>query len=162
MGVSCVWHFMILHEHHIKTTCIVGIGNPLRSDDGIGAYVCTLIEEKKLPGLHAITTQQLDTGMLEELTGFNRVLFIDAAVNTKKISIQPITKENALPQSFSHHINVAMLAGLAEQLYAAKTQFYVCAIPVQNFKLGNTLSKTAKKNAAAAAALIGKWVASNN
>jgi hydrogenase maturation protease len=162
MAVSCEGYAMSLHEHHTKTTCIAGIGNPLRSDDGVGAYVCALLEEKKLSGVNLITTQQLDTGMLEELTGFNQVLFIDAAVNTKKISILPITKENTQPQSFSHHINIAMLAGLAEQLYAAKTKFFVCAIPVQNFELGNTISKAAKKNAAEAAALICKWVASNN
>lgn len=146
---------------HTNTTCIVGIGNPLRTDDGIGAYVCTLLEEKRIPGVHVISTQQLDTSMLEELIGFNRVIFVDAAVNIKSISFDLLSREKHHPASFSHHINAAMLAGLAEQLYAAKTQFYVCAIPAANFTMGKPMSQKAKKNATEAVALIQAWIAGN-
>ena len=37
-----------------KKICIVGIGNPLRSDDGLGAYVCEHIEDINLPMLKKV------------------------------------------------------------------------------------------------------------
>lgn len=147
---------------HMTNTCIVGIGNTLRSDDGAGAYVCEKLAQKNIPGVHVITTHQLDTNMIEELIGFTQVIFVDASMDAKDVSLQQITKDNTQPQSFSHHINAAMLAGLADQLYAAKTKFYICAVPAINFNLGNTLTKETKKNATKAVALVFKWISSNN
>lgn len=69
-----------------KRTCIVGIGNPLRSDDGVGAYICQLLEEKNLPGVSIISTQQLDIGIAEELSKFDNVIFVDASLEEEAIS----------------------------------------------------------------------------
>ena len=68
-----------------KKICVVGIGNPLRSDDGIGEYVCKKILEKKIPNLSVIVTQQLDMGISEELSEFDSVIFGDASENEKEI-----------------------------------------------------------------------------
>ena len=147
---------------HIRSTCIVGIGNPLRADDGIGAYVCDLIHAKQLPGVHTITTQQLDTAMIEELTGFDEVIFADAAINTVIINIDLITENSAVTQPLSHHINAVLFAKLAQQLYAATTKFYICAIPAGNFELGKKISTKAKSNATKAAALLIARITSNH
>lgn len=148
--------------NHTRTACIVGIGNPLRSEDGIGAYVCELINAKHLPGVHTITTQQLDTSMIEELTGFDAVIFVDAAVNTGKISLILISEGSTVTQPLSHHINAVLFAKLAQQLYATATQFYLCTIPATNFELGKKLSVKAKSNATKAAALLIARITSNH
>jgi hypothetical protein len=57
-------------DGHKKRTCITGIGNTLRSDDGVGTYVSRLIEEKNLEGVTVIIVQQLHIGMTEDLTKF--------------------------------------------------------------------------------------------
>jgi hydrogenase maturation protease len=147
---------------HIPNTCIVGIGNTLRSDDGVGAYVCETLAKQSITGVHIITSLQLDTNMIEELIGFDQVIFVDAAIDTAEVTLQQITKEHTSPQSFSHHINAAMLARLAEQLYEAKTKFYICAVPGFNFELGNTISKQAKKNATKAVAFVQARITSNH
>lgn len=149
-------------HHHPLTTCIVGIGNPLCGDDGVGAYVCELINAKQLPGVHTIATQQLDTAMIEELTGFDEVIFVDAAIHTTKINIDPITENSAVTQPLSHHINAVLFAKLAQQLYAATTQFYICAIPATNFELGKKITVKAKSNATKAAALLIARITSNH
>src|SRR5512144_619732 len=100
-------------------TCIVGIGNTLRSDDGAGWHVCALLEEKKMPGVSIITTQQLDTAVLEELVKFTNVIFVDASQEEETILFQLITNKVHPSQPSSHQINTTMLAGLAQQLYAA-------------------------------------------
>lgn len=145
-----------------KRTCIVGIGNSIRSDDGVGAYVCQLMEEKNLPGVTLITTQQLDIGMTEDFTKFDRVIFVDASLKDETISLQPLSLDNGQSQSFSHYINAAMLVSLAQQLYSTNTRFYVCAIGANNFEMGNGLSSTTMSNANEAVSLLTEWIQSNN
>jgi hydrogenase maturation protease len=145
-----------------KTTCIVGIGNTLRSDDGAGAYAGHLLEEKKIPGVTVIITQQLDIAMAAELATFDQVIFIDAAIHEEGISFQPLTAANNSPQSFAHHINAAMLVSLAKQLYNTATQFYVCAIRAKNFEMGNELSEKTLQHTQKAAAIISEWIVSKD
>ncbi|MEP7111123.1 MAG: hydrogenase maturation protease, partial [Ferruginibacter sp.] len=98
-----------------KKFCIVGIGNSIRSDDGAGAYICQQLEEKNLPGVTVIITQQLDIGMTEDFTKFEKVIFVDATLKDESITFRPLTLENNPPGSFSHHINAAMLVSLARR-----------------------------------------------
>lgn len=158
-------HLFFMTEHggdiqagNTTTVCIVGIGNRLRADDGAGAYVCELIEEQHLPGVSFLITQQLDTALIEELIQFNSVIFVDAAVNVKGFSFLSISDIQQAPQSFSHHINAAMLAALAKQLFAANTQFYICAIGADNVEMGNQLSAITEANANDAMLFITEWI----
>ena len=144
-----------------KKIGIIGIGNTLRSDDGAGAYVCSLLEEKNLPAT-AIITQQLDIAMAEEFAKFDIVILVDAAANETAFSFEPLHTTPQQPQSSSHHINAAMLAGLAKQLFATKTQFYLCAIGATNFEMGTTLSEKTKQHATDAAAMLLNWIKTND
>ena len=155
-------HSEDIHHGNTTTICIVGIGNRLRADDGVGAYVCELIEKQQLPGVSFVITQQLDTVLIEELIQFNSVIFIDAAVNSKGLSFLPVADMQQAPQSFSHHINAAMLVGLAKELFAARTQFYICAIGIDNIEMGNQLSAITKANANDAVVFITEWIQNNN
>ena len=144
-----------------KKICIIGIGNTLRSDDGAGAYVCDLLQQRDLP-VTIINTLQLDIAMAEELGEFNTVIFIDAAIDEENFSFTALTTVNSQPQSFTHHINAAMLMQLAQQLFKASTQFYVCAVGATDFEMGNNLSKKTRYNAGNAATFISRWILSNN
>jgi len=149
-------------DAHKKRTCITGIGNTLRSDDGVGAYVCRLMEEKNLEGVTVIITQQLDLAMTEDLTKFDTVIFVDASPKDETISFKLLALENNQPQSFSHHINAAVLAGLAKILYSANTRFYICAVGGTNFEMGNILSEKAMSNALESVSFLTDWIQSNN
>lgn len=47
-------------------TCLVAIGNPLRSNDGVAACVGKIIEEINLPAVTIIATQQLNIAMAQD------------------------------------------------------------------------------------------------
>jgi hydrogenase maturation protease len=145
-----------------QSTCIVGIGNTLRSDDGVGDYVCQLIDAKQLPGVSTTSIQQLDTTITATLVTFHRVIFVDASVNAATVLFQPLATGDEQPQSFSHHVNAAMISGLAEKLYSANTQFYICAIGATNFEMGNQLSEKTCNNAHAAVSLLTEWILLNS
>jgi hydrogenase maturation protease len=149
-------------DNKTQSTCIVGIGNTLRSDDGVGHYVCQLLDAKQLPGVSTISTQQLDTTITAALATFARVVFVDASVNAATVLFQSLATGDEQTQSFSHHVNAAMIASLAGKLYSANTQFYICAIGATNFEMGNQLSEKTWSNADAAVSLLSEWILLNS
>jgi len=144
-----------------KSTCIIGIGNVLRGDDGVGQYVADKIENNHLTGITVITTQQLDMGLAEELSSFDTVLFIDASLDENTFSFLPLMPDKHPPQSFSHHVNASVIVSLTQQLFSTPTQFYICAIGASNFEMGNGISEATKANADAAIAAITNWLEAN-
>ena len=144
-----------------KKICIVGIGNPLRSDDGLGAYVCEQIEDINLPVVSVITKHQLDTGMTEELSKFKKVIFIDASVKNETISLKRLPLKDNYPESSSHQVNPNTLVKLAKKLYPTKTQFYMCTIGGNNFEMGNRISEQSLNYAHEAVSLLVEWIKSN-
>lgn len=144
-----------------KSTCIIGIGNILRGDDGVGKYVADQIENNHLPGITVITTLQLDMGLAEDLSKFDIVLFIDASLNESTFSFLPLMPDNHPPQSFSHQVNASVIVSLTHKLFLPNTQFYMCAIGANNFEMGNGISAATKANANAAIAAITNWLEAN-
>ena len=67
-------------------TAILGFGNPVRSDDGVGCYVVEQLHER-LPSevLEAITLLDMGTSAFEvlfQLQGHRRIVFVDAVINS--------------------------------------------------------------------------------
>ncbi len=142
-----------------KSTCIVGIGNPLRSDDGVGACICRLLEEKNLQDVTFITTQQLDIGIAEDFSKFDRVVLVDASVNETAFSFMPLVQDfNPQTQSFSHQINAGILYGLTQQLFSTNTRFFICAIGANDFEMGDQLSEKTISNALEAVSMLTEWI----
>jgi hydrogenase maturation protease len=143
----------------LKTLCVLGIGNTLRSDDGIGANVCRQLEKLNLESTTIHVIHQLQTEWLDELAGFNTVLIIDAAVNeSDDINILPINRSVSISSNISHHININLLADLMTTMNNSRVHFYACAIPGENFDFGETLSAKGKKNAERALEMIRVWL----
>jgi len=145
-------------QKSIPSICIVGIGNPLRTEYCIGVYTIDLINIKQLPGVHTIATQQLDSAMIEELSGFNEIVFVDAAVNTSTIKFEQITDDSTTPQDLSHHITAVLFTKIAQQLYSSSTQFYICTIPADHLDIGKKLSKKSTSTASKAVTLLTAWI----
>jgi hydrogenase maturation protease len=152
--------FIFMNSTNVNnvSTCIVGIGNTFRSDDGAGAYVCSLLEQQCLQNVTVTTIHQPDILLAEELAKFETVIFIDAAEKEAHFSFHELSSSMHSPASFTHYINTAMLATLTKQLYKATTQFYICAIGATNFEMGNELTQKAKHNASDAVAFISDWL----
>jgi hydrogenase maturation protease len=151
----------LLKPAHCNNIAIVGIGNPIRSDDGLGAYICEQIDEINLPCVTVIIKHQLDIGLTEELSKFNKVIFIDASIKAETISLQPLNLRKKYPQPQSHSVHPAVLAGLAKKLYAAKTKFYICTVGGYSFEIGNKLSEVSMNYAHEAVSLLAEWIKSN-
>lgn len=143
----------------IKNNILVaGIGNTLRGDDGIGAYVCSLIDKAGIAAVQTLVVQQLHTELVEDFLQFDAIVIVDASVSTADVSFHPLIKNELQPVSSSHHVNASLLAALAQQLYQKELAIMVCAVKGSNFDMGEGLSATAKKNADTAFDSICKWI----
>ncbi len=64
----------------MNPTLIIGLGNPLRGDDGIGVRVAQALAEQKLPpGVDVVDGGTQGLGIVNLLQGRQRVIFVDAA-----------------------------------------------------------------------------------
>jgi len=61
---------------------VIGYGNSLRRDDGVGPRVAEAIEELQLPGVRTLVCQLLTPEFANPIARARRVIFVDAAVNT--------------------------------------------------------------------------------
>jgi len=64
----------------VKKTLIVGLGNPLLGDDGVGWIVAEHLREKQLlsPDVEIDTLALGGIGLMERLIGYQRAIIIDA------------------------------------------------------------------------------------
>ena len=60
---------------------LVGLGNPLMSDEGVGARLVAEIENRCLapPGVEVLDLGTSGIGVLHAIAGRNKVLFVDCA-----------------------------------------------------------------------------------
>ncbi|MDP4262812.1 MAG: hydrogenase maturation protease [Bacteroidota bacterium] len=144
-------------EHKIG---VVGIGNTLRGDDGIGAYICLQIDGWNMEGVTTFVTQQLHTGLIDDLLPFDFIILADAAVTGGPVVFYPLKKDESQPVSSSHHINANLLVSLAQRLHGKELPVMICAVKGENFDMGNQLSPSAVTNANRAINIIRYWIES--
>ncbi|MBL7110390.1 MAG: hydrogenase maturation protease [Bacteroidales bacterium] len=106
-----------------KTVLVLGIGNDILTDDGIGPRIVRQLEKDTPPSLFAFQTATVGgLEILEMITGYREVLFIDAIKTRDGI---PGTIYYLTPESFKetlhltnlHDINFLNALKLGEKLH---------------------------------------------
>ncbi|MBW1706416.1 MAG: hydrogenase maturation protease [Deltaproteobacteria bacterium] len=84
---------------------ILGMGNPILSDDGVGLSIARKLE-KSLPGVDVSTTAMAGIDILDLIMGYDQVFLIDASI-AKKGAPGEVTRfdheENGALHLFSSH-----------------------------------------------------------
>ena len=143
-------------EHQVggleeMTTLVIGYGNTLRGDDGVGYRVAEAVVDWRLDGVKALPCHQLTPELVEEMIEVQQVLFVDAAI--AQPNSQPDSQSNSQPgitlESLSpdegvpfttHTATPSALLALAQWLYQVTPIAYQLTIPAITFDLGETLS----------------------
>ena len=99
-----------------RRTVVIGYGNPLRQDDGIGWRAAELLEQALPAGsAEIIQCHQLTGELAANLEDAAMVIFLDAACDQKpgEISSAPVYAEGAVV--WSHYLSPGQLLSLGEQ-----------------------------------------------
>ncbi len=129
----------------MKRTVILAWGNDFHQDDGAGRRAATVLRELNLPNTDLHDFNQLVPEHAELLLEADRVIFLDAfpAEPGQGALLLPLHDQAAirLPRScFGHAIQPVEVATLAADLYGAKPEAWLAAIPGFHFDLGEDLS----------------------
>lgn len=125
---------------------IIGYGNPLRGDDGLGQAAALLVEEAlaadpDAPLAEVITCHQLTPELAEVVSKATRAIFIDADADGTPgaIRCQAVTAVSG-QGSLVHHLTPAALLGLAAALYGKSPPATLFSVGGESFAHGLTLS----------------------
>jgi hydrogenase maturation protease len=127
-------------------TLILGYGNTLRKDDGLGVYAAQTLTSLTLPAdVQIYTYQQLSPELSPTLAQVDHAIFIDAALASsgekpgtiKTRTLQPRTRQ---PGSITHHFDPETLLAMAETLYGHAPQATLFSVTAASFDLEEGLS----------------------
>lgn len=94
---------------------LIGYGNPLRGDDGLGPYLAERLEQ----GWEVLTPLQLMPELAEPISRASRVVFIDARVgkNAGEVICELVMPQASTPPAFTHNATPKSLLYSAQNLY---------------------------------------------
>jgi hydrogenase maturation protease len=142
----------------MKPAVVIGIGNSLRQDDGMGCWAARLLEEDLAPGIADITEcHQLTPELASKLENAPVVVFLDAAVNDVpgRVHFQNIHPQE--PGAWSHHLSPGQLVGLAGHVNGAAPPAFLISGGVLETDLGDKLTPLGEK-CAAHMAFLARWI----
>ena len=140
---------------------VIGYGNTLRSDDGVGYRVAEAIAEQveqgELSPVRSLSVHQLTPELADDIAQAERVIFVDAAApDALPLSdVQVTSVTPALPESqLGHSQDVRSLLHLAQQLYGRVPQADWLLVPAEQFDFGETFSAKTQRGFDQAIAII--------
>lgn len=124
----------------MDTLLIIGYGNPLRGDDGIGWHAARVLETR-FPTAQVVLCHQLTPELAVQMSDAERVIFIDASavgdVGTYEVQpILPIAEGTTL----SHIVSPSTLLTLTQGLYGTLPETLLVSVPGASFDYSETLS----------------------
>ena len=101
-------------------TLILGIGNPILADDGVGIKIAQKLKEEN-PALEMVETSEAGIALLDLITGYSKLIIIDSIKTEqgKPGELYKLDLEDLKPTvgSFSSHgIDIATVFELGQRL----------------------------------------------
>ncbi len=119
---------------------VIGYGNTLRSDDGVGPKVADALEALHLPGVEVLACDLLAPELAEPVSRANFAVFVDAAVDApREVQLRPLQPAES-SQLMAHSANPRTLLALARDVFGHAPRAWWLTIPAENLGIGEELS----------------------
>jgi hydrogenase maturation protease len=133
---------------------VLGYGNTLRGDDGVGPQVAEAAAELRLPGLEALACPQLTPELAEPVSRARRVLFVDAALDSpREVQLRELAPADS-SQVIAHAADPRTILALSRDVFGKFPQAWWLTIPIQRMDIGGQLSPLAKAGCSTAIKII--------
>jgi len=134
---------------------IIGYGNELRGDDGIGPRVTEAIAAANHPGVRVRAVCQLVPELAMELAEARMAIFVDAIADPDRITVElaPVGAEG-ITNWCTHTADPRTLLALARSVYGRAPEAWWLMVPGLNFDLGEGLSSVAEEGVRQAVAHV--------
>ena len=124
---------------------LIGYGNTLRGDDGLGPHVAERLAADLIPPDRRVACHELVPELVVPVSEADLVVFVDASRDRRpgEIACARIAPVPAGPQvAFSHALTPATLLALARDLYAASPTAWLLSVGAAAFDYTEGLSPT--------------------
>jgi hydrogenase maturation protease len=121
---------------------ILGYGNPLRSDDGLGWQVAVeQFRANRSPEVEILPCHQLTPELAPAVSRVETVIFIDCAHGGKpgEVSCQEVRSDFGV-STFTHHLTPAALLAMSSELFGASPRAYLLSIQGESYEPGDSFS----------------------
>ena len=123
---------------------VIGYGNTLRRDDGVGQKVAEAVAALNLPCVSVLACQQLVPELAEAISQAGGALFVDAAIDADGTAeLQEIEARSAEP-ILAHATDPRALLALAGQVFGHCPCAWSLTISVGDLSFGDGLSPRAE------------------
>ena len=123
---------------------IIGYGNTLRGDDGVGPRVAEAVGALGLPGVRTLVCQQLSPEHAAPISLARTVIFVDAAVDAPpEVRLRRLEPSDT-SQLMAHAADPRTMLALARDVFGHVPQAWWLTIPAVNMEFSETLSPEAE------------------
>jgi hydrogenase maturation protease len=119
---------------------VIGYGNTLRSDDGVGPRLAETVGTLRLPHVRTLLCQQLSPEHSAMVSRADTVVFVDASVDApRKVQLRKLQPGHS-SQLMAHAADPCTLLALARDVFGHAPEAWWLTIPAQNLEFGEQLS----------------------
>jgi hydrogenase maturation protease len=137
---------------------VIGYGNTLRGDDGVGSKVADAIAALNVPGVEAFSCHQLNPELAEQVSRAGSVVFVDAAMDApREVRWRPLEAGES-SQLMAHAADPRTVLALARDVYGRCPKAWWLTIPIEQTGFSETLSPFAEQGYNQALRMIQDWV----
>jgi len=119
---------------------VIGIGNEIRGDDGVGPHVVDAIPARA--DLETMTVHQLAPEIAEQIRQARRVLFVDSCLDCDEVQLTRV--EASEHRGLGHACAPGAVMGWTKLVYDEVPESWLLSIPGFSFELGFGLSPRSK------------------
>lgn len=133
---------------------VLGVGNPILSDDGVGIHVARELMRRKLPGIDVEELAASGLELLDVVRGYDKVIIVDAiqTIGGKPGEVHILEEkdfEKSIHGSSPHGINIATALALGRKLVPKEMPKEVVFFAIEAEDLVNVTERLTPKVAKA-------------
>ena len=122
---------------------VVGYGNALRTDDGLGWYAADrLASDPRLTGVTVLQRHQLMPELALDISAAVLVVLVDASheLPPGAVTVTQVERASDATTTWSHHLSPPSVVALAHELYGRAADVFLVRCGVESFEMGDRLS----------------------
>ena len=122
---------------------VVGYGNSLRTDDGVGpAVAARLAADSRLGGVDVRAMHQLTPELAFDASGVSLLVLVDASADLPAGEVAVFRPDggSVSGEVMTHHVDPSGIVALARELWGAAPEVVIVSIGVSSLDVGDQLS----------------------
>jgi hydrogenase maturation protease len=130
---------------HPNDILVIGYGNTLRGDDGLGPRLAEALSLMNLPGVRTVICQLLTPELADSVARARVAVFVDASVDApREVQLRPL-EPNESSQIMAHAADPRTMLALARDVFGHAPQAWWLTIPATKLDFHYGLSPEAQR-----------------